>query len=137
MAFTTTTSPSEDIIVQEGTFAFDYDCSGSVYAGQGVLAVGTMQVIAPGSFQNKPVGTACVGVAAYDQTDGNPVAVYGPGNICRVIVSGTGVAAGDVLACSDHGKFMDTPAAYTTSGVNAIALETQSTNNGTCKVLLF
>ena len=137
MAFTTTTSPSEDIIVQEGTFAFDYDCSGSVFAGQGVIACGTLQVKAtPAVYEGAPA-KSCVGVAAYDQTDGKPVAVYGPGNICRVIVSGTGVAVGDILACTDDGKFLDAPAAYTISGVNAIALETQSTNNGTCRVMLF
>jgi len=136
MAFTTSSSPSEDIIVQEGTFAFDYDCSGSVFKGQGVYAIGTMQVKAPADSINVCT-PGCVGVAAYDQTDGKPVAVYGPGNICRVIVSGTSTAVGEVLVLAGNGYFKEAPASYTISGVNAIALETQGTDAGTCKVMLF
>jgi len=134
MAFT---SPTDDIILQEGTFAFGYTCSGSVSAGQAVEAIGTMQVKAvPAS---SVVGHGCVGVAAYDQTDGEMVAVYGPGNICRVIVSGTGVAAGDVLQATYEGKFSDAEVGEKVmcSGVNAVALETQGTDSGTCRVLLF
>ena len=94
MAFTTSTSPSEDIIVQEGTFAFDYECSGSVFAGQAVYVNDTLKVSAP---PGGDVRTGYVGIAAYDQTDGNQVAVYGPGNICRVIISGTTILVGDLL----------------------------------------
>jgi hypothetical protein len=134
MAFTTSTSPSEDIIVQEGTFAFDYDSSGSVYKGQGVYAIGTLQAIAPThSLGGQQPG--CIGVAAYDQTDGNPVAVYGPGNICRVIISGSSkCTVGDTLFLTDEGKFYNTP--HYPSGVYAVALETQATADGTARVLL-
>jgi len=130
----TFTSPTEDIIVQEGTFAFDYLCSGAVSAGQGVTAIGTMAVEAP-TTTGVDFAAKCVGVAAYDQTHGNHIAVYGPGNIVRVIVSGTSVAVGDNLKLVEEGKFREFACANA-SGVTAIALETQGTANGTVKVLL-
>ena len=134
MAFT---SPTDDICIQEGTFAFSYTCSGSVSAGQAVHAIGTMQVKSIPA--TSVLGHGCVGVAAYDQTDGKMVAAYGPGNICRVIVSGTATAVGDVLNATYEGKFSDAALGETAhcSGVNAIALETQATNNGTCRVMLY
>ena len=136
MAFTTSTSPSEDIIVQEGTFAFDYDASGSVFAGQAVYINGSMAVAAVPATSIQGLGV--VGVAAYDQTNGNPVAVYGPGNICRVIISGTSKCTqGDHLVSTYEGKFSKiTGLAAGPSGVSAIALETQATADGTAKVLL-
>ena len=139
MAFSEITTA--DIITQEGTFAFDYDCSGTVYAGQEVYAIGTMQVKAPGTTD---LQHGCVGVAAYGQTDGKPVAVYGPGNIVNVRVSGTSTVAGDSLSLTKDGEFVEIAArgeygsgtrAFA-SGVSAIALETQGTDSGIVRVLL-
>jgi hypothetical protein len=132
MAFTT---PTEDIIVQEGTFAFDYLCSGTVTKGQGVYAIGTMACVAPTTTGVQSVQPGCLGVAAYTQTHGNQVAVYGPGNIVRVSVSGTSTAVNDELVLVEEGKFREA-ACTNASGVRAIALETQATNNGACRVLL-
>ena len=136
MAFTTSTSPSEDIIVQEGTFAFDFDASGSVYAGQAVYCNHTLAVAAPGGGLTSPQH-GCVGIAAYDQTNGNPVAVYGPGNICRAIYSGTACRTGDILFCGNDGKLEEYVGTSQPSGVAFIALEDQSTNNGTVRVLVY
>ena len=132
MAFTT---PTEDIIVQEGTFAFDYLCSGSITKGQGVHAIGTMAVVASAKTYRDGIYPGCLGVAAYTQTHGNHIGVYGPGNIVRVCVSGTGTAVNDELLLVDEGKFAER-ACYNASGVKAIALETQATNLGSCRVLL-
>ena len=131
MAFT---SPTEDIIVQEGTFAFDYLCSGTISAGQGVYAIGTMAVVAP-STPGVELQPGCIGVAAYSQTHGNQIAVYGPGNICRIIVSGTGTAANDELHLVSEGKFVE-GTIPNASGISVLALETQGTANGTCRVML-
>ncbi len=136
MAFT---SVAEDVIVQEGTFAFDYDASGTVYAGQGVYAIGTLQVKAPAATTK--IAHGCVGVAAYEIADGNPVAVYGPGNIVRCKVSGSSVAvaAGDAMACTAEGYFTEDHQAQANaccSGVQAIALETSTTQHGTIRALL-
>ena len=137
MAFTTSTSPSEDIIVQEGTFAFDFDASGSVFAGQAVYCNDTLAVAAPNGGLSAPQA-GCVGIAAYDQTTGNPVAVYGPGNICRAIVSGTGVRAGDPLFCGNDGKLEEYDGGWVmASGVKFLALEDQATNGGTVRVLVY
>jgi len=131
MAFT---SPSEPILVQEGTLGFDYDASGSVYAGQGVYAVTPFKVKAPGTGIKNQAG--CVGVAAYDASDGKPVMVYGPGNIVKVIVSGASkCTAGDLLCLVDEGKFANT-GVTPSGGVHALALETQASADGTARVLL-
>jgi len=132
----TFTSPTDDIIVQEGTFAYSFTASGSVKAGQGVIMTGEMEVGAPAS--NVALAKGCIGVAAYDQSDGKPVAVYGPGNIVRVIISGAShCTRGDTLMCGPEGKFYAvTDSTYLVSGISAIALETQASADGTAKVLL-
>ena len=141
MAYTTTTSPSEDIIVQEGTFAFSYTASGAVYAGQAVYASTTggdptwVKAIPASCGNTGQYGT--VGVAAYDVADQGLLAVYGPGNICRVIISGTSkCTVGDCLVGCDEGKWTKKVAGGIPSGICAIALETQATADGTAKVLL-
>lgn len=130
MAFT---SPTDDIIVQEGTFAFDFDASGSISAGQAVYINGPMYVAAI------PATVACgkaVGVAAYDVTNNQPVAVYGPGNIVRVIISGTSKCTqGDKLQSTYEGKWAKIVGLP--SGICAMALETKATDGDTARVLLF
>ena len=83
------TSPTGEIGIQ-GALPLSYECSGTVNAGQGVRLCGTMQVKAPGGAPAGLIISGCVGVAEYKQTDGEWVAVYGPGSIVNVIVSGTG-----------------------------------------------
>jgi hypothetical protein len=135
----TWTSPTDDIIIQEGTFAFDFDASGTVYGGQAVYCNKDMAVAA------LPVGTAttagCVGIAAYKQTTGKPVAVFGPGNICRAIVSGASIRTGDTLIIGALGK-LDLPStlggnAAIYSGVRFIALENKDAADSTIKVMIY
>jgi len=133
------TSPTDDIIIQEGTFAFDYTASGTVYGGQCVVPehgpgnVG-MYVKAAGTTTAGAVDNF-IGVAAYQADNGEKVAVYGPGNIVRCIVSGaSNCNIGDDLMTAYEGKVtQDGAAAGKKIGV---ALETQATANGTVKVLL-
>jgi len=125
------TAPTDDIIVQEGTFAYSFKCSGTIYPGQAVYPVATMEVKAV-SANYEP---GCIGVAAYKKTDDGYIGVYGPGNIVRVIVSGTAVAVSDRLLPVNEGKWKEGTGAHS-SGCQAIALETQATDNGTCRVLL-
>lgn len=135
------TSPTDDIIIQEGSFAFDFDASGTVYGGQAVYCNKDMAVAALPVSTGIPTIAGCVGIAAYKQTTGKPVAVYGPGNICRAIVSGGSVRAGDTLIIGALGK-IDFPstlggnsAIY--SGVRFIALEDESTANADIKVMIY
>lgn len=137
------TSPTDDIIVQDGTFAFDYDARGYIKAGQGVIACSTLgAMIASGT--GGLLASGCIGVAAYTTSDPNGIAVYGPGNVVRVVCSG-GCSAGDLLFClTPDGKFGKPSAvgaeegiqAASSGGVSAIALETKGTNGDTVRVLL-
>jgi hypothetical protein len=123
----TYTGPTDDIIVQEGTFAFDFTASGAVYGGQAVYVnKSPLGISVPSLGADRPQ-PGSVGVVAYDQSDGKPVAVYGIGNICRVIVSGTCIA-GDILYCTTNGKVtkpsnLDCTTVANPSGVYYIALE--------------
>jgi hypothetical protein len=121
------TAPNDDVIVQEGVFMYGYECSGTVVGGQPVYALGTMQAKGLTAESN-----SFVGVAAYPQTNGNMLGVYGPGNVVRGIVSGTAVAAGDKVSPTASG-WKDATALIS---ANAIALESQSTDGGTIRLLL-
>lgn len=138
----TFTSPTDDIIVQEGTFAFDFTASGTVYKGQAVYTnKSDLYVAAVPTAGGTNPQTKIVGLAAYDQTTGKPVAVYGPGNICRAIASGT-CEAGDNLWATSEGKlckisgFPDLSAPLG-SGVRFMALETADATDDTIKVLVY
>jgi hypothetical protein len=133
------TGPTDDIIFQEGTFAYNFQASGAIVGGQAVEIQDTMKVAAPLGTKVFDNNSKIIGVAAYDVTDKEYVAVYGPGNIVRVIISGaSNCLVGDILIPSSDGKFQNkvTAASYCLSGIKAIALETQATNNGTARVLL-
>jgi len=131
----TFTSPTDDIIVQEGTFAYDYIASGTIYAGQ-CLEAGTTSSMEVEVAENAT--DAFVGVAAYNATDGEKIAVYGPKNIVRCIVKGTSVCniGDDLFVSGSEGKVsnaaIDTPINHKIG----VALETQATDGGTVKVLL-
>ena len=128
--FPYTTWPTDDVIVQEGTFAFDFIASGTIYAGQAVEPIGTMQV----RKITNALGTF-VGLAAYDATDTQHVAVYGPGNIVRACASGTSVTVGRSVIPNKEGKFR-IGALYYASGISAISLEAQATADGSVRLLL-
>ena len=118
------TAITNDICIQEGTFAFNYIASGTILQGQGVKAGGGMYVIEPSG--NGVPQKGCVGIAAYSETKGNPIAVYGPGNIVRYRVSSTSVAAGNKLALAPWGLFGPTGASAKHLGV-MVALEDEGT----------
>ena len=100
------TGPTDDIIVQEGTFAYNFQASGTIVGGQAVEIQDTMKVAAPLGAKLQDNNDKIIGVAAYDVTDKEYVAVYGPGNICRVIISGaSNCTVGDILIPSCEGKF--------------------------------
>jgi len=131
------TGPTDDIIVQEGTFAYNFQASGTIKGGQAVIVNDTMKVAAPPGIRAAGDNRGVIGVAAYDVTDDEYVAVYGPGNIVRVIVSGTNCVVGSIMVPQHEGKFSACPAnSYSLSGLRAIALENKMTNAATARVLL-
>lgn len=128
----TFTSPTSPIALQEGTFTFSYIASGSIKAGQCLKACGTMQAIAAGAGADN-----FIGVAYYDADDGDQVAVLGPGNIVRVIVSGSSkCTTGDDLYCASEGKVWNVSGSNWTKGKIGVALETKSTSGDTVRVQL-
>ncbi len=133
------TSPTDDIIVQEGVSPYSFKASGTISAGQIVSIHDTMEV---GYYREPSAGagakiSGAIGVAAYDVTDGEYVAVWGPGNIVRCIASGT-VSRGQTLFPGSLGKV--THQLYVSGGGSpksqiGIALESK-TNDQTVRVLL-
>jgi len=132
MAFTAITD--RDIGIQEGTFLFSYTASGTILRGQAVEVVDDMYVIATDS--NPAEGF--VGVAAYGASKGDPIAVYGPGNIVWGRVSGTSVTAGTQLEATVDGLFQPaTPPSSASVAPVGVALDTQGTSLGLARILLY
>lgn len=130
----TYTAPTDDIILQEGVFAYSYKVSSSsgIDAGQVVKCVDDMEV---GIATTANSNTAVVGVAAYDVEDNKYIAVYGPGNIVRCKSSGAIDAGVDVTVNSTAGHVGVPEAGVTTGKRIGISLETVATNTQV-KVLL-
>ena len=130
MAFTAIST--KDVCIQEGGVGgYNMIASGTILAGQAVEIVTYPYVIATDSNP----ALDFIGVAGESASSGEPVAVYGPGSIVYSRVSGASVAAGDELQATKDGEFADLAAAA--SGLVGIALETQATADGLCRILLF
>jgi len=125
----------DDIILQEGAAAYNYKASGTIKAGQLVKVKDTMEV----KVCSDKDDTGCVGVSAYDVTDNEYLAVWGPGNIVRVRISGAATVGDDLQAASDtEDGYLASRTAVAGAKVG-VALETVTadTTNGTvCRVLL-
>ena len=134
MAFTAITD--RDIGIQEGTMLFSYTASGTILRGQAVEIVNDMYVIATDSNP----ANGFVGVAAYGATAGDPIAVYGPGNIVWARVSGTSVTAGTPVVATVDGLFQPANAvsgATDYQHAHGVALDTQGTSLGLARILLY
>jgi len=94
------TAISEDIPVKAYPLTFGFTASGTIKAGQAVYMIDDNKVkttTGAGKYFD------CIGIAAFDATDGDTLTVYGPGNLVRCAFSGT-VAAGDKVYMSWDGK---------------------------------
>jgi len=125
MAFITI---DDDIGIQLGTFAFSFKASGDIQKGQAVRIVDDNTVAAvSASSQN------AIGVADYDASDGEMVAVYCAGNIVRCGISGASIPS----VGSTVGAFKDGYLTEATGGrICGIVVEAPSSNPGVGKVLL-
>lgn len=119
---------TDDIIYEEGTFAFNFKAGGTIYAGQCVKISGDATVTATSATSD--IG---IGVAAYDATSGETVAVYTKGNIVlgRVYGSASNYTAGTQVGAGAEGRFDSN--ATTKIGVIYTA---PTTTDGTAKILL-
>jgi hypothetical protein len=124
--------PTDDIIVQEGTFGFSFIASGTISGSMLVKPAGPMQVTrATASTDN------AIGVAAYTVSKGETVTVYGPFNIIRSYLA-SAAAVGTELYIGNLGAFNSGGTSTATGGTEpcvGISLEPRSTA-GTCKILL-
>jgi len=78
MAWATTDIAANDIIQQDGVFAYNFTASGAIKKGQFVWLSADNKVTPCGS----PAGDAdSIGVACYDAATTKQVAIAGPGNI--------------------------------------------------------
>ena len=92
----------DDVIVQEGVFAYSFESSGAISGGSLVKMAGPMQITtATDSTDN------CVGVAAATCAKNIFVGVYGPGNIVRACAASS-IAVGAELTCALAGRVDDT-----------------------------
>jgi len=121
------TAPTEtDIVFQGRPDLTGFTASGTVDRGQTCIALGTMQAKAATADVDN-----FIGVAVYKATDGNMVALAGPGCIVRCIASGS-VTTGDDVQTASEGKVYS---GGTQSKQIGVALETVSTG-ATVRVLL-
>jgi len=126
----TFTKPTDDILIAGSIGPFSLTASGSLYGGQCVIPNDTMEV-RPSTDDTD----AFIGVALYDRSDEEKIAVAGKGNIVRCIVNGTSkCTVGDDIFCSgSEGKVSNTGSADNKIGV---ALETQATDGGTVRIVI-
>ena len=105
MAWLTTDIATNDIMQQDGVFAYNFTASGTIYKGQAVYASADNKV----TVTTASAGEAdAVGVACYGATDGNQIAIAGPGNIVVCCMDSTAVAVGVPLYADTFGLFEGT-----------------------------
>jgi hypothetical protein len=134
----TYTAPTDDIILQEGVFAYNYTASGAIKAGQVVCIQDTMKVGVYTGGLGATGYKGVVGVAAYGAATGQPVAVYGPGNIVRCVTSGAVYYGDTLLLGSNAGHVIGTTTWSVSPGAGTVvgkALESKATAS-TIRVLL-
>jgi len=124
MAFT---SPTQPIEIQPEGGMYSFTASGSISAGQAVVPVDSMKVYVPASSSANGIG-----IAATDASDGDMVMIWGPGNIVKARISGSGSDTVGTTLKYNKG-WLDTNG---TGRVMAILLEAPSSLPGTGKVLL-
>jgi len=122
-------TPTDDIILSEGTFGFSFIASGTISGAMLVKMNGPMYVVkATNGIDN------AIGVAANKATKGEAVTVYGMGNIVRSYCA-SATTAGDDLYAALSGAFDNS---MTYGGIQpcvGIALESKAAGS-TIRILL-
>ena len=126
----TWTDITDDIIYQEGTFAFLYTAGEALKRGMAVKLSGSTGYVYKGDDNNE----YGVGIAEKDASAGDPIAVWGKGNIVTSRASG---AAANYTVGTAVGLGPDGYISYNnTTHKMGIVYEAPSATNGTFKVLL-
>jgi hypothetical protein len=125
-----------DIIIQDGVFAYNFTASGTIYKGQAVTPCpskdGYVMVCDADAGHSDSIG-----LATGDSTDGVQIPVAGPGNICWACTdSGADVIAGAPLYGDLYGLLDATKGNATKVAGYALNTGAAGTTNYLVKVLL-
>ena len=88
MTWDTSDIVENDIILQDGVFAYNFIASGTIYKGQAVCICGDNKVMVCNDGSSDASEADVVGLATYNATNGNQISVAGPGNICNCCTNG-------------------------------------------------
>jgi hypothetical protein len=134
---TTDLTNYNDIIIQDGVFAYNFTASGAIYKGQAVAVCPNKDMYV--LVTDSDAGTCdCIGLAAQNASDGDQIPIAGPGNICWACCdNGADVVAGAPLYGDTNG-ILDASAPQTTEKIACYELNTSTagTTNYIVKVLL-
>lgn len=88
MTWDTSDIVENDIILQDGVFAYNFTASGTIYKGQAVCICGDNLVMVCNDGSTNAGESDVIGLATYGATDGSQIGIAGPGNICVCCTSG-------------------------------------------------
>jgi len=129
MAWDTSDIDDSEIITQDGTFAYLFKASGTIYAGQSVAMKADSTVIATSS------GDDGIGVATMNTSHGSQMGVFGPGNMVYVASDGAH-AAGTALYAGADGILTNTQSGTERIMAYVVEAGSLSSTNYKTKVLL-
>ena len=102
MAWSTTDIATNDIIQQDGVFAYSFQASGTIYKGQAVcIPKVDNNVMATTAAAD---GANAIGFATQDATNDNYVPVAGPGNIVVCCMDDASSTPGTILYGDTDGR---------------------------------
>lgn len=123
-----------DIIVQDGVFAYNFKASGTIYKGQAVgMVPGMNNTVMPCSNEAGP--SDAVGLATMGASNGEWIAIAGPGNICNACCAAAS-AVGTALYGTTAGVLTATQGNATKAAGIVVSLPAIETTNYVGKVLL-
>jgi len=100
MAWSTTDIATNDIIQQDGVFAYNFTASGAIKKGQPVYASADNKVTVTTASTGE---SDAIGFACYDASNGEQVAIAGPGNIVVTCMDDHASTVGTALYGDTYG----------------------------------
>jgi len=129
MSWDTSDINDNDIITQDGVFAYLFTASGTIYAGQAVKIVDDNTVVVTSS------GDDGIGIAAMTATHGNQLGIFGPGNIVVTAIAGN-YPVGTSLYAGDYGLMVSSQSSSERVMGLVVKAGVQSSTNYKATVLL-
>lgn len=133
---TTDLANYNDIVIQDGIFAYNFTASGAIYKGQAVCVCPAhegyvMQCTSDATYAN------CIGIAAQNAAAGTQIPVAGPGNIVYAVCdTNSDITAGTAVYGDTNGILDATAGNATKIAAYALSTPEQITTNYVAKFLL-